>query len=427
MTQMISIYRIINDVTGDFYLGSSIHTKRRFREHLTLLKSNRHQNLYLQRAWNKYGEKAFRFEIYRELFGISSDDLRTVEQHYLDTLKPEYNLSTEAVYPAPSPEAIARRGEKFSKEYYVMSPNGVGETIRNLSAFARSHGLSAGCLNRVSQGEGRQHRGWRVRPASAPDWLFREKQRFVFIDPTNVVYESSRVNDFAEERDLDYKCLLGVINGSRYSCNGWRAFRVGAEHKMLHKPRNKQWRLVSPDGEEVLTDNLNAFSREKGLNVYELRRVAKGRREDYRGWRCSIIGETHPPFRSHMGKEYIVTSPDGIEQKIQGLKPFCLVHGLEHRNMSAVAQGRDSHHRGWKCRHAEDNAPRYVNRLTKQWIVTNPDGEEKLIDNLALFCRLHGLDKRGMQSVAYGRVSCHQGWRCRYATDVLSHNAKQAR
>lgn len=51
-------------------------------------------------------------------------------------------------------------------------------------------------------------------------------------------------------------------------------------------------------------------------------------------------------------KEYIVTNPDGIEMRIVSLKRFCEEHGLTRESMSKVANGRQMHHQGWKCRHA---------------------------------------------------------------------------
>lgn len=56
--------------------------------------------------------------------------------------------------------------------------------------------------------------------------------------------------------------------------------------------------------------------------------------------------------RAHMQK-YIVTDPNGVETEIIGLVKFCKEHGLQRVNMGCVAHGKQSHHRGWKCRLAE--------------------------------------------------------------------------
>lgn len=50
-------------------------------------------------------------------------------------------------------------------------------------------------------------------------------------------------------------------------------------------------------------------------------------------------------------KEYVVTFPDGSEQLIKGLRAFCREHGLQHENMSKVARGLYTNHKGYKCRY----------------------------------------------------------------------------
>ena len=65
MTQ--GIYKIINVVTNDFYVGSSNKFAVRKREHWRQLRNNKHHNKHLQRSWNKHGEIAFVFVVVESL------------------------------------------------------------------------------------------------------------------------------------------------------------------------------------------------------------------------------------------------------------------------------------------------------------------------------------------------------------------------
>jgi len=85
---MIGIYRIINLINRKCYYGSSKNIYKRWKDHKNQLKLNKHHNIKLQRAWNKYGEKSFIFEIV-ELCELES--LLLIEQKFLN-LKPEYNI-----------------------------------------------------------------------------------------------------------------------------------------------------------------------------------------------------------------------------------------------------------------------------------------------------------------------------------------------
>ena len=91
------VYKITNEVTGKFYIGSSKDIDARFERHKTLLRTNNHVNTILQRSWNKYGPDKFTFAILEE---CSIEKCIEREQHYLDTLQPfksiGYNITKQA-------------------------------------------------------------------------------------------------------------------------------------------------------------------------------------------------------------------------------------------------------------------------------------------------------------------------------------------
>jgi hypothetical protein len=91
------VYKITNEVTGKFYIGSSKNIEQRFYEHKYALKNKRHDNVILQRAWDKYGEDKFSFSVVEE---CSEENCVIREQYYLDSLQPYksigYNIGKKA-------------------------------------------------------------------------------------------------------------------------------------------------------------------------------------------------------------------------------------------------------------------------------------------------------------------------------------------
>ena len=90
------IYKIENSENGKFYIGSSVDMRERFYNHRSQLNGNIHDNQYLQRAWNKYGEPNFKFVVVKE---CRPSDLITEEQKELDAHFGKdycYNLSPSA-------------------------------------------------------------------------------------------------------------------------------------------------------------------------------------------------------------------------------------------------------------------------------------------------------------------------------------------
>lgn len=83
---MIGIYIITNTVNDKVYIGQVGKGKnktfmKRFDEHIWALNNNRHCNKHLQRAWNKYGEDSFTFDILEE---CSKDKLDEREKYWID-------------------------------------------------------------------------------------------------------------------------------------------------------------------------------------------------------------------------------------------------------------------------------------------------------------------------------------------------------
>jgi group I intron endonuclease len=105
LSSVSGIYQIQSIVNGNIYIGSAINLKRRIlKEHFKLLKENKHENSRLQNHVDKYGIEDLQFGV---LEFCQNGKLIEREQHYIDTLHPEFNIS---------PTAGSQLGMKHSKE-----------------------------------------------------------------------------------------------------------------------------------------------------------------------------------------------------------------------------------------------------------------------------------------------------------------------
>jgi group I intron endonuclease len=60
------IYTITSIIDIKIYVGYALDFSRRWAVHRYNLRNNKHQNSYLQAAWNKHGESNFKFEVLEE-------------------------------------------------------------------------------------------------------------------------------------------------------------------------------------------------------------------------------------------------------------------------------------------------------------------------------------------------------------------------
>lgn len=93
---MIGVYSITNLINGKRYVGSSIHIEVRHNVHLRLLRLGTHHAIKLQRAWEKYGEANFTFEMLEECVkeGISQREQYWID--YFDSFNNGYNSTKVA-------------------------------------------------------------------------------------------------------------------------------------------------------------------------------------------------------------------------------------------------------------------------------------------------------------------------------------------
>lgn len=124
------IYKIVNKINGKFYIGSTINFDKRKERHLYELNNNKHHNIFLQRAFEKYGVDTFEFYV-REKEVNNVKELQKLEERYINycwksgTL---YNVSKKAsggdlISYHPNNNDFRKLQSKLAKERYANMSN----------------------------------------------------------------------------------------------------------------------------------------------------------------------------------------------------------------------------------------------------------------------------------------------------------------
>lgn len=128
-TVISGIYEVLNAVNGKRYVGSSINLAQRWRRHRKSLRKGDHHSLKLQRAWNKYGEAAFLFQVIE--YVEDKEKLIEREQNYIDGLCPQYNI-------------MALAGSNLGHKFSIESRNRLSTARkgRKMPPFTEEHKLN---------------------------------------------------------------------------------------------------------------------------------------------------------------------------------------------------------------------------------------------------------------------------------------------
>ena len=89
--QLSGIYRILNKINGNCYIGSSLNVEKRYKHHLSTLRHTSRRCSILQKAFNKYGEDNFEFQV---ILCCKPEYRLYYEQQLIRELNSQYNVFT---------------------------------------------------------------------------------------------------------------------------------------------------------------------------------------------------------------------------------------------------------------------------------------------------------------------------------------------
>ncbi len=219
-------------MTGASYIGSSVHTSRRWSVHQAYLRRGCHQNARLQRSWNKHGSAAFRFEVVEQ---VSVENLIAREQAWIDHAQLEGRPIYNARLTAHSNLGVRHTAASRLKMSVLAKERGVSEATRKAQKLAVT-GRPTSDLQKQRASE--THSGRQFSSDS------RQKMREAALD------------------------------------------RPESHRQAIRQALLKSWIVITPEGDEIAVENMKAFAAEHGLMADKLYAVARGARNHHKGWRA---------------------------------------------------------------------------------------------------------------------------------------------
>ncbi len=256
------IYRITCITTGKLYIGSAINIQKRRREHIHGLRSGTHANIALQRAFNKYGESDFTFEVI-EL--VLPPFLIAREQHWFDTLQPfgpkrGYNIDRVA-------------GSRYGS---TVSPE-TREKLR-IANLGKQHGEET--KRKHAEAGARRHHTEAT----------KEKVRLIRLGTKRSAEscERSRTSQLGKKQSAE------TIEKRRQSRLGYSMSEESRAKSSASNVASNAWRMktlivTAPDGTVYTAHGIGQFAKEHNLNRSALTQVAMGNAPHHKGWTARYL------------------------------------------------------------------------------------------------------------------------------------------
>ena len=144
---MIGIYHIVHTPSGRAYVGSSDHVARRLRAHRSLLNRGEHDNVWLQRTWDRDGPDAFVFLTARQ---VPIYRLRGEEQADIDRLR-------ETIFGVFNFSDVVRDGSRaYNAEFPDSEVRAIVSDLKagmSIGDAAAKYGSNPYTIGRILRGE----------------------------------------------------------------------------------------------------------------------------------------------------------------------------------------------------------------------------------------------------------------------------------
>lgn len=232
------IYKITNTITNDFYIGSAVKLSRRIYRHRSELKNNKHSNIILQRAVNKYEINNFIVEC---LEFCEKENLLIREQYFVDTLHPKYNIRTECVHSNLGLQTSDETKEKISKansgkarseeckailREVNLGKNASDETKQKMSDSQKNKVKTEEHKRKISE----SHKGKTMSKESIEKGIKTKKDRGVIrgeknpkakltqkdVDLIREKLITTKITEIAKEYNVSYQTIHGIKNNKTW-------------------------------------------------------------------------------------------------------------------------------------------------------------------------------------------------------------------
>jgi len=250
--QIGHIYEFLNTVNQKRYIGKTMNKVKRRQDHFRSLRRGTHYNTHLQKAWNKYGEEFFQWNLLEECIGWSATLER--ERYYIELYQsnnPNYGYNQDnGGAPGKIVSATTKKKQSdYRKNWWIINENNLDAVRTNISQALHNRPIKARekWLESVSQGA--------LKRGILTSLISRKGIYYVLRNRDGEEYAVYNVNQFCRDfhlrRDTMKYLLRGweKVNGkmkSVLSYKGWKKVKEILDEG-LYKEAKTQTGRFTPD------------------------------------------------------------------------------------------------------------------------------------------------------------------------------------
>ena len=273
--KICGIYCIENLVNSKKYIGQSTDIIKRWYEHRRTLKLKQHDNIYLQRAWDKYGEDNFQFYI---MTACEVEKLDELEIYFIDL----FNTTNNECGYNMTIGGDGTFGYKHTEE-----------TKRYISEIQTGRKLSEKHINSIKNAwKNKIESGYRPKTEHLLAYNMNQEKKIDCYDANNGTFicTFSGIQFASRELNLEAANICKVLLGHHKRCkNYYFAYysdeKMFSEDVILKSGKNPIYEIDENGNNIKLYPDATICGKELGLDSSAIVAVCKGRRFATKGHR----------------------------------------------------------------------------------------------------------------------------------------------
>lgn len=257
------------------YVGQTKHRNGffgRFQDHRELLRAGIHDNIYLQRSYNKHGEESFYFEILE--ICDKNDNLFAKEKFWIEKLRSMYDQDGWNLQSIDDQLKRVNFSPKRNKNVLLVNDSGDSFFVKSQKEFCEKYDLDTGCVCRLFSGKLKSYRGWRVSGVKEDRIC-----KYVFIKEDGMIEMVFSVKDFLKKSGLNHNQFRLLITGKRKEIMGWSC------KERFSKGINVDKKIISPCGRIVIFNKTKNLCNVSGLRESTIANIVNGNIKESNGWK----------------------------------------------------------------------------------------------------------------------------------------------
>lgn len=264
------IYKIINKITGEKYVGQTLNFSRRISDHFYQLKKHTHRNQKLQQAYDTWGKENFIIE--KQEYNLTTEELNALEIQIIE----QENSFEQGYNQTRGGGGYGRGGrEKLNFEQFCFAYFGnkkySGMTVRT-AKYLGVDSASIAAIRREASYDDYRQKALKL-PKEVQEKYLEDFQKILEVDTFPPKIQRKKMG----KKEIFYFLAVVTVYGRGAEAAMTRQLQIsgGLKNHIVHGEYSKEYTEFKQLPEQQIVDMAESYFKDNNLQQYSKKLIKK--------------------------------------------------------------------------------------------------------------------------------------------------------